>query len=81
MTKILNDGFFEKNGFLFVCRSEKTRYGFRHVCDVAQKEGMRFFASFKRCYYNRTWERFTFESVLNDACRSLKIPVFESENG
>ena len=75
------DAIFKKDGFLFVCKSEGTRYGFRHVCDVAKMDGMHFFARFKRCYYNRTWERFDFESVLNDACRSLKIPEFTSPEG
>jgi hypothetical protein len=44
-------------------RSEKTRYGFRHIavlyrngCDVARS---------KCCYYNRTWESYTFQSVIH----------------
>jgi len=45
-----------------VCRSEKTRYGFRHLAtlmiDGIEREND------KCCYYNRTWERFEFQSVL-----------------
>jgi hypothetical protein len=46
----------------FVCRSESTRYGFRHLVTLiynGQEQG-----TDKLCYYNRTWERFEFESVL-----------------
>ena len=45
-----------------VCQSEKTRYGFRHLATLCidgkevEKD--------KACYYNRTWERFEFQSVL-----------------
>ena len=39
------------------CWSEGTRYGFRHIASCG-------FHQFKCCYYNRTWERFQFESVL-----------------
>jgi len=45
-----------------VCDSVGTRYGFRHDarlfvdgCDVEKA---------KCCYYNRTWERFPFETVV-----------------
>ena len=45
-----------------VCRSEGTRYGFRHLASLMvngheiEKD--------KACYYNRTWERFQFETVI-----------------
>ena len=71
---------FKKNGFEFVCASEGTRYGFRHLCTVFDANGYEV-KKCKRCYYNRTWERFTFESVLNDACRALGIDCFSSEEG
>lgn len=45
-----------------VCLSESTRYGFRHLAtlliDGREAEND------KCCYYNRTWERFEFQSVL-----------------
>jgi hypothetical protein len=45
-----------------VCDSVGTRYGFRHDARLFvngyEKEKA------KCCYYNRTWERFTFESVV-----------------
>lgn len=44
-----------------VCESERTRYGFRHLAtlliDGIEQE------KHKCCYYNRTWERFEFQSV------------------
>jgi len=45
-----------------VCNWENTRYGFRHIA-VLHKNGFEL-ARAKTCYYNRTWERFEFESVL-----------------
>ena len=45
-----------------VCQSENTRYGFRHLATLIYKGNER--GKSKCCYYNRTWERYTFESVL-----------------
>lgn len=45
-----------------VCQSQKTRYGFRHLAtlliDGREQE------TAKCCYYNRTWERWEFQTVL-----------------
>lgn len=46
-----------------VCNSEPTRYGFRHLATL-HKTGFSI-AKAKVCYYNRTWECYEFESVLN----------------
>jgi hypothetical protein len=51
------------NEYNIVCNWEKTRYGFRHLA-VLHKNGFEI-ARAKCCYYNRTWEKFEFESVLN----------------
>jgi hypothetical protein len=45
-----------------VCNSESTRYGFRHLATL-HKNGFSI-AKAKACYYNRTWERFEFETVI-----------------
>jgi len=44
------------------CRSEKTRYGFRHLAELHYKGNE--IADAKCCYYNRTWEAYEFQSVL-----------------
>ena len=46
------------------CHRENTRYGFRHLATlsingIARQNG-------KACYYNRTWEKYEFQSVLRD---------------
>lgn len=46
-----------------VCESQSTRYGFRHLARL-QRNGWEEIARAKCCYYNRTWERYEFESVL-----------------
>jgi hypothetical protein len=53
----------DKNATI-ICNSESTRYGFRHLATLmvnGYESG-----SAKRCYYNRTWESFEFESVIAD---------------
>jgi hypothetical protein len=45
-----------------VCESQNTRYGFRHLATLVLK-GFDL-GSAKACYYNRTWESYTFQSVL-----------------
>lgn len=55
------------NGFRIECKSEKTRYGFRHLAFL--KRGDAELAKHKACYYNRTWERYTFETVIHGVIR------------
>jgi len=68
------------NEYEAVCESEGTRYGFRHVA-VLHWKGSEVFRT-KICYYNRTWEAYQFQSVLEklvntyfkeDAYKDLRI--------
>ena len=59
--KIYNFG----EGYQVNCRSEKTRYGFRHLCELTQNYNV--LAKTKACYYNRTWEAYEFQSVIHQA--------------
>lgn len=52
----------------FECTSERTRYGFRHLCvliyydlndDIIDGS-----AHDKCCYYNRTWESYQYRTVM-----------------
>ena len=54
-----------------VCNSERTRYGFRHLATL-HIDGQEI-AKAKRCYYNRTWERYKFESVLKLLAENANI--------
>jgi hypothetical protein len=51
-------------------RSEKTSYGFRHLATLIYNE--REIKTVKTCYYNRTWERFEFESVIHKLAENCK---------
>jgi hypothetical protein len=67
-----------------VCTSEGTRYGFRHLATLL-KNG-REIDKAKICYYNRTWEKFEFESVLNKVISQneelkLKLDIIGALNG
>jgi len=62
--KLINDKHFDiGNGLQIYCRCEDTRYGFRHTAEL---RGAGFYPRItaKACYYNRTWERYEFESVI-----------------
>ena len=50
------------NEYSVVCETEKTRSGFRHVA-VLTRNGSSISKAIKS-YYNRTWERYQFQSVL-----------------
>lgn len=50
--------------YTVVCESQNTRTGFRHVA-ILLRNGDEIDRT-KCCYTNRTWERFTFETVLCD---------------
>ena len=52
-------------GYQVNCRSEKTRYGFRHLCELTQNYNV--LAKTKACYYNRTWESYEYQSVIHQA--------------
>ena len=47
--------------FEFMCWTTSNRNGFCHYCYTD------WYGNTRRCYINRTWERFTYESVLESA--------------
>lgn len=65
--------------FTFTCYGQGTSYGFRHICtlgwndtDVAKYVKDDIIA--KATYYNRTWERFKYETVLRKGIENLDEP-------
>jgi len=46
------------------CRAEKTRYGFRHLAFL--RKNFIIVEKAKACYYNRTWERYDFQTVIHE---------------
>ena len=66
---------FKYGDFTVLCHSEGTRYGFRHLGDL-YINGI-FERSDKVCYYNRTWERFEFETLISKLAD--KCPEFKAE--
>ena len=62
--------------FTFTCYGQSTSYGFRHLCtlgcnNTTVQEYIRRAIIAKACYYNRTWERFTYETVLREGIENL----------
>ena len=64
---------FYNKDYMFICWAEGTRYGFRHLCEVHHNGCI--IGREKACYYNRTWERYEFESVLHSAISKFKLPL------
>ncbi len=68
----------EVNGqkFTFTCYGQGTSYGFRHICtlgynNTTECKWIKDKIIAKATYYNRTWERFTYETVLNKGIENL----------
>lgn len=55
--------------FTFICRSKSVSGGFRHLCTLLKNdvEG----ASESVRYYNRTWEAYTFQTVMLKCARKI----------
>lgn len=47
------------------CGYQKTSYGFRHLATI--RRNWQEIGSAKVCYYNRTWERFEYQTVAKKA--------------
>jgi hypothetical protein len=51
------------NKYSVICNTKETRNGFKHDAVIC-RNGYEVFGKTKICYLNRTWEQFTYESVL-----------------
>lgn len=60
-----------------VCESEKTKYGFRHLATVLRNGNE--IGKGKCCYYNRTWEKYEFQSVLFNAIKKADLTEEEKK--
>lgn len=68
-----------KDNIDIVCRSENTRYGFRHLATLLING--REIENAKCCYYNRTWESYEFQSVLYEVVnKAFKNNVLSEED-
>jgi hypothetical protein len=72
--------------YLVVCENQGTRYGFRHIAVLLHNGNE--IDRHKVSYYNRTWERYEFETVMkglisrhfeNDI-KEYKRSIKQSEN-
>lgn len=74
------------NGYTFQCKYNSTRSGFSHICSLI-KEG-ELLSEAKSNYLNRTWERYTYQSVMREVVWKLIIQKekefldeYKKENG
>ena len=56
--------------FVFVCRSKLVSGGFRHLCTLLKNDSE--VASESVRYYNRTWEAYTFQTVMLKCASKIK---------
>lgn len=56
--------------FTVKCETKKTRNGFKHTATLWCND--RELETVKMCYLNRTWERYTYESVLSKLLDKVK---------
>lgn len=57
------------NEYEFICKSANTRNGFKHECELFVNGNWKANAT---CYYlNRTWEKYTYQSVMYSAVSKL----------
>lgn len=68
------------NEYNFYCYYQSTASGFRHLCynyplPVARCKGFIYQKDYisKQCWYNRTWERWVYETVLIQAIKNSTI--------
>ena len=64
--------------YIFTCYSQSTSYGFRHIATTGYNNTttckyIKNDIIAKSCYYNRTWERFKYETVLRKAINNLEV--------
>lgn len=66
--------------YQIVCQYVSTRSWFRHTAELILN-GYRTVDTAKCCYINRTWERFTYESVIQKILSQNEdiIPKMDSE--
>ena len=65
------------NELTFINKSESTRYGFRHVCILFINDYD--MATISHPYYNRTWESYTYQTVMLEAIQSVMDEIYEKE--
>lgn len=60
------------DNYSIVCRASDTRNGFKHTATLL-RNGQETGISVKICYLNRTWEQYTYESVLKKVLEKAKL--------
>lgn len=58
-----------------ICATYNTRSGFAHECSIYSSDGKRW--EFHINYYNRTWESFDYESLLQRAASKISVAYAE----
>lgn len=70
----------ENNQIIFACYTTNTKNGFCHTVKTLNNSifGDKLITDTKNSYFNRTWERFDYESTLIRACKKLGASYYKS---
>lgn len=62
---------FNYGNFKIYAHTYETQYNWGHVCAIVDNATYNTISSAKAVYYNRTWERYQYQSVILSAIRNL----------
>ena len=65
--------------FMVICSWSNTRSGFKHTAEVQDERGYTLNTA-KICYYNRTWERYEYQSVIHKVLEGCRLSADKLEN-
>lgn len=65
---------------VFFCYTTTTKNGFCHTVETLNNSifGNKIITNTKSSYYNRTWERYDYESTLKRACKKLGPAAYKN---
>ena len=65
---------------VFFCYTTKTKLGFCHTVQSLNDSifGSKVITDTKTSYYNRTWEKYDYESTLKKACKKIGAATYKS---
>lgn len=71
---------YKVNDIYYFCESKSTRSGFAHIVQIKNKY-FEDLAAAKINYYNRTWEKYDFQSVMRKAQENLEKQIKRAKRG
>lgn len=71
---------YKVNDLVYVCKSGNWRDGFTHKVEIQNRFGETLVKSIVK-YYNRTWEKYNYQSAMKQAQESLIKKIERAKQG